>query len=86
MLYGLTAYSNEDILHGYIRMAENYDQDDTDVAIYRAELERRGYTFVIEEFEYDPEELAEELEEWTYWNHPSLTVGERNPGLSRRRY
>ncbi len=63
-------------------MAEGFDQEDTDVANYRAELERRGYTLTTEEPEYG----AEELEEWTYWNHPSLTIGERNPRLARRGY
>ena len=86
----LTHYTDEDILHDYMMMAEDYDQDDTDVADYRAELERRGYTFITEEPEYDPEEIAQELsqylDDWTYWNHPSLTIGERNPGLTRRRY
>ena len=78
----LSEYSDGDILHDYMMMAEDFSQDDTDVADYRAELERRGYTFITQELEYDPEEL----EEWTYWNHPSLTVGERNPGLSGRSY
>ena len=78
----LRHYTDEDILRNYMMMAEDYDQDDTDVADYRAELEHRGYAFVTEEPGYDPEEL----EEWTYWNHPSLTVGERNPGLAGRRY
>ena len=61
----LRQYNNEEILHDYMMMAEDYDQDDTDVAAYRAELKRRGYAFITEEPEYDPEELAEEL-------HPML--------------
>ena len=72
-------YSDEDILHDYLMMAKDFNQDDTDVADYRKELGRRGYTFITTEPEY-------EENDHTYWEHPSLTVGERNPGLSRRRY
>ena len=78
----LAEYSDEDILHDYMMMAEDFTQDDTDVAEYRAELERRGYTFVMEEIEYDPAEL----EEWTWYGHASLTVGERNPSLTKRKW
>ena len=78
----LVEYSDEDILHDYMLMAEDFTQDDTDVAEYRAELERRGYTFITEECEYDPEEL----EEWTWYGHPSLTVGERNRSLTKRKW
>jgi len=75
----LKDYSDDDILNDYLLMADTFNQDDPDVKEYREELERRGYTFVTEE-----PEPNEEDDYYTYWGHPSLTVGERNPSLARR--
>ena len=87
-------YSDSDVLHDYLLMAEDTDQNNSVVTAYRNELEKRGYTFVtvsseeLDEMERVKHEQlledAREAEEWTFHGHPSLTASERNPSLTRR--
>ena len=76
-----------DLLSDYVMMAEDFNQDDSDVEDYRKELERRGCLFVTEDM---PDDLEDD-EDWLLfaWSphnrrrffadrHPSLTAYERN--------